>query len=253
MNLLVDIGNSTISCALNDNDKINYSFFFSSQIKLNTQELADKIALNLKKENLYWNDIKAIIISSVKPSWNLDFKKIAEQQKINYFKLRENLTCSLIPDVVAYSEVGDDFIVCAIAAITNYPSNNFIIVNLGTATTISIIENKKFKGAIIMPGLEISGSTLFINSAELLTNFAYQYSNQAYGTNTVDAINIGLVKGHFLQITGLIKDIEQQNNLMCKIIITGGNSRYYHEQFAKKYTFDPLLIFKGLISIFHSK
>lgn len=136
-------------------------------------------------------------------------------------------------------------IVGSYATLDLYPNQDVILVNMGTATTISLLKQGTLLGTIIMPGLEAAAEALF-NRAQLLQTFDYSYEDAILGKNTKQAINIGLVNGHLLTITAFVEKLTTQATTP-KVMLTGGNASYITT--LVPYQYDKNLLFKGLVAI----
>ena len=77
---------------------------------------------------------------------------------IKCFEIKQLNLSTIIKIKVNYNQVGSDRIANAISLLNN--KKNFIIVDLGTATTFDILIKKVYKGGIIAPGIKISLNTL---------------------------------------------------------------------------------------------
>ena len=65
------------------------------------------------------------------------------------------------------SEMGADRVADAVAAMTFYPVP-LVIVDMGTATTVSVVDEKKrFMGGMILPGVRISLDALTARASQL--------------------------------------------------------------------------------------
>ncbi|ATZ18925.1 type III pantothenate kinase [Williamsoniiplasma somnilux] len=235
--LLTDIGNTSIHFKLYDEQKNIYltenRFYINEKIKFSSfinKGIVDEIVYSsvvpkLSKKLINFANKKGIKIRSIK-----DFKSI------NYKKFNIENTNELGADFVAYFH-----------AMNN--KKNHIIISLGTATTLSVICNKKFEGAIIMPGIKTSLYSL-INKAALLKTSNFHFSNQIIGKNTAEAINIGSINSHYYAIEKNIELIKQ-NMKIDEVIFTGGNAYLLNEKIKEKYILDEDLIFKGIINIYN--
>ncbi|WP_241156023.1 type III pantothenate kinase [Adlercreutzia sp. ZJ154] len=128
------------------------------------------------------------------------------------------LFCAHYPNV---SEIGADRIADAVAmkAIYGYPG---IVVDFGTATNIEVIDSEGFfVGGIIAPGLQTSAQTLFTRGAQLPA-VALEAPSYVIGTNTVEAMQSGIVLGEVDRVEGLIKRVFKQLGYETFVVATGG-------------------------------
>ncbi|QHX36975.1 type III pantothenate kinase [Spiroplasma sp. BIUS-1] len=238
--LLVDIGNTTADFRIWDKSK-------NSLTKIIRPETTDTKWRRSTVLSKYFKDNKIefekIVYVSVVPEWNDILRAFGANMKVEIFNLRSDFEIEKeLFEVDDINKLGADFIANFYGALDKHNIETGAIISMGTASTIAIIENKKFKGAIICPGLKKSLNAL-ISSAVLLQNNTYEKSNKAYGKNTIDAINVGAYNAHYLMLKSMI------NNLNLKTaIFTGGNSIDFKEDIEKDgFVFDEELIFNGLI------
>tara|TARA_B100000579_G_scaffold66731_1_gene49830 strand:- start:1807 stop:2448 length:642 start_codon:yes stop_codon:yes gene_type:complete len=97
-----------------------------------------------------------------------------------------------------------------------------VIIDLGTATTFDIVNNKKeYLGGSIAPGIKISLEALTSKTSSLKS---VEISNpkSVIGKNTYEAIQSGLILGHASMIDSMLEKIILEIDSEPKIIITGG-------------------------------
>jgi type III pantothenate kinase len=134
MYLIGDIGNSEIKiCLINQKNiiikRINFSNSNSSLKDLNK---------NLKKLKNYFPKIEKILFCSVVPnSFKLIKKFLKTKTKIKCFEIKQLNLSKIIKIKVNYNQVGSDRITNAISSMDD--KKNFVIIDLGTATTFDVI------------------------------------------------------------------------------------------------------------------
>lgn len=249
MKLLIDVGNTAIKFAiLNYNKKIIIFLILSSKKNISKKKIKQKIINNLLKINLILTDIKLLALSSVRPMWDNLFYKLSTDLKIPFYQVKKNLSINRLKiNIDNINNVGSDLIVSSYATLYLFSKKNIILINMGTATTISLLKKGTLLGVIIMPGLKIAAEALF-KRAQLLQKFNFSYENSFLGKNTKQAINIGLVNGHLLTIKNFVNKLIIKTT-KPKIILTGGNAIYIKK--LVNYHYDKYLLFKGLVKILH--
>lgn len=247
MKLLVDIGNAAIKFAvLNQTQEITSFLTISSRELIAEKNFRQKIITDLDKIDLTLTELTLICLSSVRPMWDDLFYQLALDLKIPFYQVKKNLAIErLAIDIPNPRNLGADLIVGSYATLDLYPKQNVILVNMGTATTISLLKEGTLLGTIIMPGLKTAGEALF-NRAQLLQKFDYYYEDAILGKNTKQAINIGLVNGHLLTITAFVEKLKSEAN-NPQVMLTGGNATYI--KYLVTYQYDKDLLFKGLVAI----
>jgi type III pantothenate kinase len=241
---LIDIGNTTIAIGLSK-DRIK----IDNILRINTSKtiMADEYAFIL---NQSLKGVTEAIISSVVPELNDVFKQ--------YFQTWLDITPTFLGQGLKTGikimtdnprEVGTDIIANLVAATEHY-GKTCIVIDLGTATTISFVDNLTFKGCIIAPGVSTSKNAL-ISKTSLLPQVELEAPTKLIGTNSPDSIKSGLIYGHAAMIDGMIRRIFQQiGSTEIPVIMTGGHAKMIAPHCTEKMIIDENLILKGLLSVY---
>jgi len=242
MIILVDIGNSNIVIAQYERT-IGETFRYSTDKTKSIDEYYVLIKDIIKGAD-------GIIISSVVPQLNIIFKNLIEKY-LNISPIFVGPGVKTGVRIIADNpkEAGADLVAAASAAIADY-GDNVIVVDMGTATTFTYIENKIIKGVSITAGLVTQRDALIGNTSQL-SQFEFKTPEKVIGSNTVDCLNSGLLYGHTFMIMGIIDAIIKENNNSPKVVITGGASRFIEDLLPKQYIIDDVLLLKGLVNIYN--
>ncbi|MCK5690540.1 type III pantothenate kinase, partial [Myxococcota bacterium] len=145
-------------------------------------------------------------------------------------------------------EVGADRIANAVGAEQLYPGKNLLIVDLGTATTIDAINDKRdYLGGAIAPGLRISMEALEKRTAKL-TSTEIIKKPKALGRTSAESIQAGLYYGQLGMIRELCKSITREHFSQNKPIVIGTGG--FVHLFEHEKIFDaikPDLVLEGLM------
>ena len=128
---------------------------------------------------------------------------------------------------------------------------NCIILDFGTATTFDIINDKRYRGGIIAPGVSISLNTL-VNKADQIPKFTLKKINNVIGKNTISALRSGFFWGYVGMIENLLLLIKKQSKKNYKIILTGGFSSLFKNSIKFKTLIDRDITIRGLIQLVKS-
>jgi type III pantothenate kinase len=146
-------------------------------------------------------------------------------------------------------QLGSDRVADAVGAIGEYPCP-LIIVDMGTATTISVIDGQKnFMGGMIIPGLQVSLDSL-ANRTSQLPHISLEAPKKVIGTNTVDCMKSGIIYSTAGSIDGAIERIEEELGETCTVVSTGGHARKIIPYCHHEILIDPHLLLKGLMTIY---
>lgn len=96
------------------------------------------------------------------------------------------------------------------------------VVDFGTATTFDAISSDgEYLGGAIAPGIDLAAESLFLHAAKL-PRVELARPEAAIGSNTVAAIQSGLVYGHVGLVEGMVARFKAELGQETKIIGTGG-------------------------------
>lgn len=251
MVLAVDIGNSNIVIGCFDRDKIQLLERMSTNRNSTALEYAVLIKTVLELNGLSHRAFEGGIISSVVPSVT-NMLKTAVEKLIGKTPLvvGPGLKTGLSIRLDNPAQLGSDRVADAVAAVNHYPCP-LIIIDMGTATTISVVDrNKNFIGGMIMPGLRISAEALASRTSQL-PQISLDPPKKAIGRNTVDCMKSGLILGSASTIDGAITRIEEEVGEPCTIVSTGGLSRLVIPYCKHNILMDGELLLKGLMILYY--
>ena len=147
------------------------------------------------------------------------------------------------------AQVGADLIVGAVAGIDQYPVP-LILVDMGTATTITVIDrNKNYIGGMILPGLMVSLDSLTSRTSKL-PRIGLDPPKKLIGKNTIDCMKSGILYGHASCIDGMVDRIENELGEKTTIVATGGLSGTIAPLCTHSIIHDDGLLLKGLLLIY---
>ena len=146
-------------------------------------------------------------------------------------------------------EVGPDRIVHSAAAYHLY-GGPLIIVDMGTATTFDTVsKNGEYTGGAIAPGLQTGAEALFARTA-MLPRVNLIRPTKAIGTNTIAAMQSGIVFGYVGLIEGMITRIQRELPEKARVILTGGYTDIIAKETSVIDVVNPNLIFQGLRMVY---
>ena len=143
------------------------------------------------------------------------------------------------------NEVGQDRLVNAFAAKVLY-GTPAVIIDFGTAITFDIISKRgDYLGGLILPGIELSLSSLYRNTA-LLPNVELESASSIIGKDTVNSMRGGILFGFGAMCDGLVAQYKKILGRSTKVIATGGNSKLMKRYAKSIQKVDENLTLKGL-------
>ena len=145
--------------------------------------------------------------------------------------------------------LGSDLVVNAVAGISEYPVP-LILIDLGTATTISVIDNKKnYIGGMILPGVRTSLDALTARAAQL-SGIDLEAPKRVIGKNTIECMKSGIVYSNAALIDGVILRMEEELGEKATVIATGGLAKSIVPYCKEDVILDDDLLLKGLLWVY---
>lgn len=250
MLLAIDIGNTNLVIGCIKDDTI----VFKARIATDKAKTSDQYGVEIKNMleafGVQKEDISDCIISSVVPpvfnSVKTGVIKVIGKQPL---VVGPGLKTGLNIHVDIPSQVGSDRIVIAVAALATYKAP-LILLDLGTATTIEVVEPENvYMGGIIFPGVKISLDALTERAAQI-PGISLDKPKSVIGKNTVDCLRSGMMYGTASMIDGLIDRIQEELGHSCTIMATGGMAQFVVPLCKHQIILEKDLLLKGLNIIY---
>ncbi len=250
MILVIDIGNTNIVAGCVEGKDILFRERLSTAHRATMLEYSVLFKTAFEMNGIDYKKIEGAIISSVVPSVT------------NIVKEAVGKLCSITPMIVGPgvktgisividnpAQLGSDLVVDAVASVEEY-SVPQIVIDMGTATTISVIDGKKqYLGGAILPGVAVSHDAL-IGRTSQLPKVAFEKPKKLIGSNTVDSIKSGIMYGNAGAIEGIVDRFEEELGEKCTVIATGGLAKAIVPLCKREIIIDEDLLLKGLMLIY---
>lgn len=252
MLLAIDIGNSNISVGLFDD---NRELKFLSSIDTDSGKTADQISIDLMNIfSLYHYDLNLVtgaIFSSVVPGLNFMMEKaltrlLGKPPMIVGPGVKTGLNIRM----EVHNQLGADIVANAVAALEKYSAP--IIMDMGTATTISYISGQKtYEGGLMFPGVYLSMNALS-EQAALLSDISLEHPKNLIGKNTEDCMRNGIVYGTAGMLDGIIDRIRAMRPEEQPTIVATGTAAPVIARYCRNQViYDKYLLMEGLWTIYH--
>ncbi len=252
MLLALDVGNTNITAGLVQGEAVVASRRASTRRGSTADELELLIDGLLRLDGATLADVTGICLASVVPSLTSGVESLAEGRGVPFL----SATAATMPMPVRIdhpTEVGADRLVNALAVARLYGAPA-IVVDFGTATTFDCVaRDGAYVGGAIAAGLEIQLEALASRTARL-PRIELAEPAKAIGTDTVSAMQSGIVLGYRAMTTGLLERlrtelarIERVDEQSIQVVITGGLSAApWVKSLPRVDAIDPDLTLKGL-------
>ncbi len=226
MILAIDIGNSNIVIGGVQDGKIE----FEARLRTDSTKTSDEYCVELKMIlDIYGanrDPIEGTIISSVVPQVMNSVKTaILKLTGKDCLVVGPGLKTGLNIRIENPSQLGADLVVGAVAAL-RLEKPPLIVIDMGTATTISVIdETGALIGGSIAPGVRISLDAL-TEGAALLPGLQLDKPKNAIGRNTVECMRSGIMLGTAVMLDGMVERMEEELGKKATVIATGGIAKF---------------------------
>lgn len=246
MILAIDIGNSNIMLGGFQTDEPSFVACISTDINKTADEYAGKILEVLSLHGVGRLEIKGCIISSVGPPLNAVIKKAIEfLYKVESKFVGPGIKTGINIHCDTPSSVGADLICASVAAHHIYGSPS-LIVDMGTATKMTVVNSKgAFIGVSIIPGV-MMGLNALSNETAQLPKVSLEAPKEVVGKNTADCIKSGVIFGNASLIDGMIDRINTEVGEELPVYATGGFASLIIPHCKHEIKLDEHLILKGL-------
>lgn len=251
MILTIDIGNSNIMLGGFDKDELVFVVSISTETNKTADEYASKILGVLAVHKVGNEKIGGAIISSVVPPLNSVIKEAVKTLwGINPLMVGPGIKTGINIHCDNPSSVGADLICACVAAHNIYKSPS-LIVDMGTATKMMVVdEGGAFIGVSIIPGVLMGLNSLSENTAQL-PKVELEAPKTILGKNTTDSMRSGVVFANAAMIDGMIDRICDELKADLPIYATGGFSHLIIPHCKHSIKTDPHLVLRGLNIIFN--
>lgn len=232
MNVAIDAGNTLIKIGVFENDSLFEILTFPSG---NFQD----IYRNLEKMHF-----ENCIISSVVPI-PLHFLKYLELKSNRTIILDKSTKIPISNNYRTPQTLGNDRLALAVAAACKFPGKDVILISAGTCITYNFVTAKgRFMGGAISPGLKSRINAMHRDTAGLPL-ITIEHEPALIENNTVGAMASGVLNGIRFEMEGFVNDIRKKYK-NCRVILSGGDSRYLAEKLNIETDIEPDLALTGL-------
>ncbi len=246
MILAVDIGNTNIVIGCIEGEKVRFVERVSTDLSKTELEYVVEFRTLFDLYHVGVEDIGGSIVSSVVPPLNNIVR--AAMEKLLHIKpllVGPGLKTGLNILMDNPGQVGADLIVNAVAGL-HYYGAPIILIDMGTATTISVVDAKKnYVGGMIMPGVKVSLESL-VNRTSQLPKISLEAPKRIIGKNTIECMKSGIIIGQAAQMDGMVERIWEEMGAQVTVVATGGLAGCIIPHCKNKIICDNELTLKGL-------
>lgn len=250
MILVVDVGNTNIVLGVFEGKNLVYNWRISTNKDKTSDEYGIQIRVLFHYSGVKYEDIEAVVISSVVPP----VMPALERMALKYFGIKPLVVGPGVKTSMPIrydnpKEVGADRIVNAVSAYEIY-GGPLIVVDFGTATTFDAISKEgEYIGGAIAPGIGISTEALYTKAAKL-PRIELTKPKTVIGKTTVTSMQSGIIYGFVGQTDGIITRMKKEMGGQAFVVATGGLAELISKESQSIDKVDPNLTLEGLRLIY---
>lgn len=250
MILAIDIGNTNIVVGCIDREKTHFIERLTTVRDKTELEYAIDIKNVLDIYRIKRGDVEGSIISSVVPQiTNIVRLAVEKILRREVMVLGPGVKTGLNIMMDHPGQLGADLVADAVAGLAEYPVP-LIIFDMGTATTVSVVDNQKhYVGGMILPGIQVSLDALTARASQL-GGISIEAPRRLIGKNTVECMKSGVLYSGAASIDGIIDRLEEELGQPATVIATGGLAKKIVPYCKRKVILDEDLLLKGLMVIY---
>ena len=232
---VIDIGNTSVKFAVYDDDKM---IMFQRKNSPETEYITEII----KK----YPEISSTVLSSVR-DYPDEIDKLLTKH-CYYLLLNGKTPLPYTNNYATPETLGKDRIAAVAAAVKQFPEENVLVIDAGTSITYDLVtKDGIYHGGGISPGIMMRFKALntFTNKLPLITKVD---DTPLIGNTTEGSIMSGVLNGVVAEVQGIIVNYKQHfKNL--RIIISGGDYKYFDKKLKNSIFATPNIVMQGLKEI----
>lgn len=247
MLLAIDIGNTNvvIGC-LDSENNVTQLFRMVTDLKKTEDEYAAGMRIILEHNGVDSTAFEGAIVCSVVPPLTDIFRRAAEQLiGRRPLVLGAGVKTGLNIMIENPASLGSDIVAASVAAMQDYPLP-VIVIDMGTATTITVVdEGNRFIGGAIAPGVALSMNALS-SGTSLLQKVPIEAPKKSINGGTTESMQSGAVFGNAAMLEGMIQRFEEELGRTASVVATGGIAAKIVPYCKREIAYEEDLLLKGL-------
>ena len=251
MILVVDVGNTNITCGVYDGEELKATFRLMSKMPRTSDEYGMMLTELLRMKDIDTKDIEGSIVSSVVP----DVMHSLTGGLVRYIGTEPLVVGPGVKTGLKITTenpraIGADRIVDAVAAYEKY-GGPVLVLDFGTATTYDYVTaDGCFAAGVTAPGIRISAEALWEKAAKL-PKIEIKKPKSILAQETISSMQAGLMYGQIGQTEYIIKKVKEETGIEdLKVVATGGLGRTISDETDSIDIYDSALTLEGLRIIY---
>ena len=251
MILVVDVGNTNITCGVYGDREMKATFRMTTKTPRTSDEYGVMMCQLLGARGIKAQAIEGMVVASVVPDVMHSLMGGISRYVTNQVLIVGPGTKTGIKITTEDPRtIGADRIVDAVAAYERY-GGPILVIDFNTATTYDYVtEQGHFAAGITAPGIRISSEALWKETAKL-PNIEIKKPKSILAQETISSMQAGLVYGQIGQTEYIINKVKEETGISdLKVVATGGLGRLIAEETDTIDFYDPYLTLDGLRIIY---
>lgn len=251
MILVIDVGNTNITCGVYEEDKLRATFRMTTKSPRTSDEYGILLGELLRTKGIQTGQIEGTIIASVVS----DVMHSLTGAIVRYLGHSPLIVGPGVKTGIRVSTenpraIGADRIVDAVAAYEKY-GGPVLVIDFGTATTYDLVGREgNFQAGITAPGVRISAEALSDRTA-MLPKVEIKKPRSILAQETISSMQAGIFYGQIGQTEYIIKKVKEESGYQdLKVVATGGLGRVIAEETDSIDVYDSFLTLDGLYMIY---
>lgn len=250
MILAADIGNTDIVLGGVEGEKV----VFEARLRTEQAKTADEYCIDMKtlldiygvRADAFEGAIVASVVPQVLNSFRAAIDRLLGKPCL---VLGPGLRTGVNLRIENPAQTGADIVAADVAALRAHKPP-LIVVNMGTATTLSVLDRDGAHiGGCMCPGVRI-GADALTEKAALLPRLRLDRPRRVIGRNTVDAMRSGILYGAACMLDGLVARIEAELGCRTTVVATGAMAEFVVPLCERQIVFERDLPLRGLAAIY---
>ena len=247
MILVVDIGNTNITCGVYREKELICTFRLTTKMPRTSDEYGIVLRELFDRNGMDYTELDGVIIASVVPNVMHSFQSAIQK----YLHRKAIVVGPGIKTGIEITsenprEIGPDRIVDAVAAYEIY-GGPVLVLDFGTATTYDLVEaDGTFAVGITAPGIRISAKALWEDTAKL-PEIEIKKPKSILAKETISSMQAGLMYGQIGQTEYIVNQVKKETGYTnLKVVATGGLGRIIADETDSIQQYNSSLTLEGL-------
>lgn len=247
MILVVDIGNTNITCGVYREKELICTFRLTTKMPRTSDEYGIVLRELFDRNGMDYTELDGVIIASVVPNVMHSFQSAIQK----YLHRKAIVVGPGIKTGIKITsenprEIGPDRIVDAVAAYEIY-GGPVLVLDFGTATTYDLVEaDGTFAVGITAPGIRISAKALWEDTAKL-PEIEIKKPKSILAKETISSMQAGLMYGQIGQTEYIVNQVKKETGYAdLKVVATGGLGRIIADETDSIQQYNSSLTLEGL-------